>query len=249
MNPIIDSIKQSAPALVNSSLVDKQYQARSITTNNTIRTPSLSSSAPPRHGSGPSPRDLQAKAQRSRPQDRLGPPIRKFFNRSRSDDKRRKQFKPLWMTVVGCAGTGKSILINTVVGYIRKIFQTFAIFFTPKYFCCCSKKQNTYILKLFFATNIDVDLFFVFLPFLWTQKKRKSWCTKPHSGWPKSKQKKLEFFFFFRCWNQNVKRFELQFTWKKNSEEEILLQKLTPISFFEKKNKILEKHQIKMIFS
>jgi hypothetical protein len=27
------------------------------------------------------------------------------------------------MTVVGCAGTGKSILINTVVGYIRKIFQ------------------------------------------------------------------------------------------------------------------------------
>ncbi|EFX60346.1 hypothetical protein DAPPUDRAFT_277962 [Daphnia pulex] len=75
MNPIIDSIKQSAPALVNSSLVDKQYQARSITTN-TIRTPSLSSSAPPRHGPGPSPRDLQAKAQRSRPQDRLGPPIR-----------------------------------------------------------------------------------------------------------------------------------------------------------------------------
>jgi hypothetical protein len=90
MNPIIDSIKQSAPALVNSSLVDKQYQARSITTNNTIRTPSLSSSAPPRHGSGPSPRDLQAKAQRNRPQDRLGPPIRKFFNRSRSDDRRRK---------------------------------------------------------------------------------------------------------------------------------------------------------------
>ena len=27
------------------------------------------------------------------------------------------------MTVVGCAGTGKSVLINTVVGYIRKIFQ------------------------------------------------------------------------------------------------------------------------------
>ena len=35
----------------------------------------------------------------------------------------RKQFKPLRMTVVGCAGTGKSVLINTVVGYIRKIFQ------------------------------------------------------------------------------------------------------------------------------
>jgi len=35
----------------------------------------------------------------------------------------RKHFKPLRMTVLGCAGTGKSVLINTVVGYIRKIFQ------------------------------------------------------------------------------------------------------------------------------
>jgi len=35
----------------------------------------------------------------------------------------RKNFRPLRMTIVGCAGTGKSVLINTVVGYIRKIFQ------------------------------------------------------------------------------------------------------------------------------
>jgi predicted GTPase len=38
-------------------------------------------------------------------------------------EREREQFKPLRMTVVGCAGTGKSVLINTVVGYIRKIFQ------------------------------------------------------------------------------------------------------------------------------
>jgi ABC-type branched-subunit amino acid transport system ATPase component len=27
------------------------------------------------------------------------------------------------MTVIGCAGTGKSVLINTVVGCIQKMFQ------------------------------------------------------------------------------------------------------------------------------
>jgi ABC-type glutathione transport system ATPase component len=27
------------------------------------------------------------------------------------------------MTVIGCAGTGKSVLINTVVGYTPKMFQ------------------------------------------------------------------------------------------------------------------------------
>jgi ATP-dependent DNA helicase PIF1 len=36
----------------------------------------------------------------------------------------KKKFKPLCLTVMGCGGTGKSVLINIVVGYIRKIFQS-----------------------------------------------------------------------------------------------------------------------------
>jgi nicotinamide riboside kinase len=35
----------------------------------------------------------------------------------------KKKFKPLRMTIMGCAGTGKSVLINTVVAYIRRMFQ------------------------------------------------------------------------------------------------------------------------------
>jgi hypothetical protein len=31
--------------------------------------------------------------------------------------------KPLRMTVLGCAGSGKSVLINTLVGCIRKMFN------------------------------------------------------------------------------------------------------------------------------
>ena len=35
----------------------------------------------------------------------------------------KKKFKPLRMTIMGCGGTGKSVLINTLVTCIRKIFD------------------------------------------------------------------------------------------------------------------------------
>ena len=35
----------------------------------------------------------------------------------------KKKFKPLRMTIMGCVGTGKSVLINTLVTCIRKIFD------------------------------------------------------------------------------------------------------------------------------
>jgi hypothetical protein len=38
-------------------------------------------------------------------------------------EKEKKKFKPLRMSVLGCGGTGKSVLINTVVACIRKIFS------------------------------------------------------------------------------------------------------------------------------
>jgi len=49
--------------------------------------------------------------------------LKEWVELLKKTESERKQFKPLRMTVVGCAGTGKSVLINTVVGYIRKIFQ------------------------------------------------------------------------------------------------------------------------------
>jgi ribosome biogenesis GTPase A len=49
--------------------------------------------------------------------------LKEWVELLKKTERERKKFKPLRMTVVGCAGTGKSILINTVVGYIRKIFQ------------------------------------------------------------------------------------------------------------------------------
>jgi ATP-dependent DNA helicase PIF1 len=38
----------------------------------------------------------------------------------------KKKFKPLRMTIMGCAGTGKSVLINTVVAYIRRIQKNYS---------------------------------------------------------------------------------------------------------------------------
>jgi ATP-dependent DNA helicase PIF1 len=40
-----------------------------------------------------------------------------------SDERKEKRFKPLRLTVLGCGGTGKSILINTLVSCIQNIFQ------------------------------------------------------------------------------------------------------------------------------
>jgi len=49
--------------------------------------------------------------------------IREWINLLDQPPSKQRQFKPLHMTVIGCAGAGKSVLINTVVGYIRKMFQ------------------------------------------------------------------------------------------------------------------------------
>jgi ABC-type glutathione transport system ATPase component len=49
--------------------------------------------------------------------------LKEWVELLKKTERERKQFTPLRMTVVGCAGSGKSILIITVVGYIRKIFQ------------------------------------------------------------------------------------------------------------------------------
>ena len=49
--------------------------------------------------------------------------IREWINLLDQPPSKQRQFKPLHMTVIGCAGTGKSVLINTVVGYTPKMFQ------------------------------------------------------------------------------------------------------------------------------
>lgn len=48
---------------------------------------------------------------------------REWINIKNKTPNEKKKFKPLRMTVLGCAGTGKSILINTVVACIRRIFK------------------------------------------------------------------------------------------------------------------------------
>ena len=49
--------------------------------------------------------------------------IREWTNLAHATEEAKKKFKPLRLTVMGCGGTGKSVLITTVVSYIRKIFQ------------------------------------------------------------------------------------------------------------------------------
>ncbi len=42
----------------------------------------------------------------------------------------KKIFKPLRMTVLRCAGSGKCVLINTLVGCIRKMFNYNSVLLT-----------------------------------------------------------------------------------------------------------------------
>ena len=49
--------------------------------------------------------------------------IKEWLSLVSATEARKKQFKPLRMTVLGCGGTGKSVLINTLVSCIRNIFQ------------------------------------------------------------------------------------------------------------------------------
>ena len=49
--------------------------------------------------------------------------IREWINLIGKSHKKRIQFKPLRLTVIGCAGTGKSVLINTLVACIRRMFK------------------------------------------------------------------------------------------------------------------------------
>lgn len=49
--------------------------------------------------------------------------IREWLRLANASEQEKKRFKPLRMTVLGCGGTGKSVLINTIVSCIRKIFQ------------------------------------------------------------------------------------------------------------------------------
>jgi hypothetical protein len=49
--------------------------------------------------------------------------IKEWLGLVSATEARKKQFKPLRMTVLGCGGTGKSVLINTSVPCIRNIFQ------------------------------------------------------------------------------------------------------------------------------
>ena len=49
--------------------------------------------------------------------------IKEWLSLATAPEERKKRFKPLRMTVMGCGGTGKSVLINTLVSCIRTIFQ------------------------------------------------------------------------------------------------------------------------------
>jgi hypothetical protein len=49
--------------------------------------------------------------------------IREWLRLANASEQKKKSFKPLRMTVLGCVGTGKSVLINTILSCIRKIFQ------------------------------------------------------------------------------------------------------------------------------
>jgi hypothetical protein len=49
--------------------------------------------------------------------------IKEWLSLVSASEARKKQFKPLRMTVLGCGGTGKSVLINTLASCIRNIFQ------------------------------------------------------------------------------------------------------------------------------
>jgi hypothetical protein len=49
--------------------------------------------------------------------------IKEWLSLTGATNERKNKFKPLRMTVLGCGGTGKSVIINTLVTCIRKIFQ------------------------------------------------------------------------------------------------------------------------------
>ena len=49
--------------------------------------------------------------------------IKEWLHLATATLKSKRQFKPLQMTIMGCGGTGKSVLINTLVACIRKIFN------------------------------------------------------------------------------------------------------------------------------
>lgn len=49
--------------------------------------------------------------------------IKEWIDLEHASKEEKKRFKPLRMTVLGCAGSGKSVLINTLVGCIRKMFN------------------------------------------------------------------------------------------------------------------------------
>jgi hypothetical protein len=48
---------------------------------------------------------------------------KEWLHLATATQKRKRQFKPLRMTIMGCGGAGKSVLINTLVACIRKIFN------------------------------------------------------------------------------------------------------------------------------
>jgi hypothetical protein len=49
--------------------------------------------------------------------------IKEWLRLATATTAQKKKFKPLRMTIMGCGGTGKSVLINTLVTCIRKIFD------------------------------------------------------------------------------------------------------------------------------
>jgi len=49
--------------------------------------------------------------------------VREWINLKSASSQVKKKFKPLWLTVLGCGGTGKSLLIKTIVAQIRTIFK------------------------------------------------------------------------------------------------------------------------------
>ena len=49
--------------------------------------------------------------------------IKEWLRLATATTKQKQKFKPLRITIMGCGGTGKSVLINTLVACIRKIFN------------------------------------------------------------------------------------------------------------------------------